>query len=153
VLRRRSKLLQGWRIRYANTVNKTHNGNVLRCKFNEPKEGKLGGFSYLESLKKHKRRLHWGTFFEDSLVGLKKGKLAPIRCRFKTILTSVTRTRSLGYFFIFKESEKILTMDSVRNVLLDQFNECERIRSLDNLFNFRESEKSLTMDSVGVPSL
>jgi hypothetical protein len=60
-------------IRYANAVNKTHNGNVLRCKFNEPREGKLGGFSYLESLKKHKRRLHWGTFFEDSLVGSKKG--------------------------------------------------------------------------------
>jgi hypothetical protein len=54
-------------------------------------------------------------------------------------------------FFIFKESEKSLTMDSVRNVLLDHFNECERIRSLDNLFNFRESEKSLTMDSMGVP--
>jgi hypothetical protein len=62
----------------------------------------------------------------------------------------VTRTRSLGYFFTFKESEKSLTMDSVRNILLDQFNECERIRSLDDLFNFRESEKSLTMDSVGV---
>jgi hypothetical protein len=43
-------------------------------------------------------------------------------------------------------------MDSVRNVLLDQFNECERIRSLNDLFNFRESEKGLTMDSVGVPS-
>ena len=42
-------------------------------------------------------------------------------------------------------------MDSIRNVLLDHFNECERIRSLDDLFNFRESEKSLTMDSVGVP--
>jgi hypothetical protein len=39
------------RRRYANAVNKTHNGNVLRCKFNEPREGKLGGFSYLESLK------------------------------------------------------------------------------------------------------
>jgi hypothetical protein len=64
---------------------------------------------------------------------------------------SVIKTRSLGHFFIFKESEKILTMDSVRNVLLDHFNECERKRSLDNLFNFRESEKSLTMDSVGVP--
>jgi hypothetical protein len=62
----------------------------------------------------------------------------------------VIRTRSLGYFFTFKESEKILTMDSVRNILLDQFNECERIRSLDDLFNFRESEKRLTMDSVGV---
>jgi hypothetical protein len=37
---------------YANTVNKTHNGNVLRCKFNNPREGKLDGFSYLESLKK-----------------------------------------------------------------------------------------------------
>jgi hypothetical protein len=148
VLRRISKLLQGWCIRYANAVNKAHNGNVLRCKFNEPKEGKLGGFSYLESLKKHKRRLHWDIFFEDSLVGSKKDKLALIRRQFKTILMSVTRTRSLGYFFIFKESEKNLTMDSVRNILLDQFNECERIRSLGDLFNFRESEKSLTMDSV-----
>ena len=55
---------------------------------------------------------------------------------------------SLGHFFIFKEFEKILTMDSVRNILLDQFNECERIRSLDDLFNFKESEKSLTMDFV-----
>jgi hypothetical protein len=64
---------------------------------------------------------------------------------------SVITTRSLGHFFIFKESEKRLTMDSVRNVLLDHFNECERIRSLDDLFKFRESEKSLTMDSVGVP--
>jgi hypothetical protein len=63
---------------------------------------------------------------------------------------SVTRTRSLDHFFIFKESEKRLIMDSVRNILLDQFKECERIRSLDDLFNFRESEKSLTMDSVGV---
>jgi hypothetical protein len=75
----------------------------------------------------------------------------PTRCLFKTILTSVRKTRSLSHFFIFKESEKILTMDSVRNVLLDQFNECERIRSLSDLFNFREFEKSLTMDSVGVP--
>jgi hypothetical protein len=41
----------GQRRRYANVINKTHNGNVLRCKFNEPREGKLGGFSYLESLK------------------------------------------------------------------------------------------------------
>jgi hypothetical protein len=53
----------GQRHRYANAINKTHNGNVLRCKFNEPREGKLGGFSYLESLKKCKRRLYWGTFF------------------------------------------------------------------------------------------
>ena len=58
---------------YANAINKTHNGNILRCKFNEPREGKLGDFSYLESLKKHKRKLHWGTFFDNSLVGLKKG--------------------------------------------------------------------------------
>jgi hypothetical protein len=63
---------------------------------------------------------------------------------------SVTRTRSLSFFFNFKESEKSLTMDSVRNVLLDHFNECESIRSLDDLFNFREFEKSLTMDSGGV---
>jgi hypothetical protein len=62
----------------------------------------------------------------------------------------VIKTRSLDNFFIFKESKKSLTMDSIRNVLLDQFNECERIRSLDYLFNFRESEKSLTMESVGV---
>jgi hypothetical protein len=65
----------------------------------------------------------------------------------------VIKTRSLDNFFIFKESEKRLSMESVRNVLMDQFNECERIRSLDDLFNFRDSEKSLTMDSVGVPFL
>jgi hypothetical protein len=50
-----------------------HNGNILRCSFNEPREGKLDGFSYLESLKKHKRRLHWDTIFEGSLVGSRKG--------------------------------------------------------------------------------
>jgi hypothetical protein len=50
-----------------------HNENPLQCNFNEPREGKIGGFSCLESLKKHKRRLNWGTFFEDSLVGSKKG--------------------------------------------------------------------------------
>ena len=61
------------RRRYENVVIKTHNGNILQCKFNEPKEGKLDDFSYLESLKKHKRRLHWGTFFKASLVGSKKG--------------------------------------------------------------------------------
>jgi hypothetical protein len=63
----------GQRCRYENMINKTHNGNILRCNFNEPREGKLDNFSYLKSLKKCKRRLHWGTFFEDSLVGLKKG--------------------------------------------------------------------------------
>ena len=113
------ELALGQRCSYENVINKTHNGNILRCNFNETREGKLDGFSYLESLKKHKRRLHWGTFFEDILVGSKKGKLAPIRRRLKTILTSVTRTRSLGDFFNFKESEKSLTMDSVRNILLD----------------------------------
>jgi hypothetical protein len=93
VSRRRGKVLQGLRIRhisdgsiesnmelvlgqrrgYANVVNKTQNSNVLRCKFKEPIEGKIGGFSYLESLKKCKRRLQWGTFFKSSLVGSKKG--------------------------------------------------------------------------------
>jgi hypothetical protein len=71
VSRRRGKVLQDWCIRhasdgsvesnielalgqrcgYANVINKTHNGNVLRCNFNKPKEGKLSGFSDLESLK------------------------------------------------------------------------------------------------------
>jgi hypothetical protein len=93
VSRRKGKVLQGLRIRhasdgpvesnmelklgqrhgYANAINKTHNGNVLRCNFNEPREGKLDGFSYLESLKKCKRRLRWGTFFGGSLIGSKKG--------------------------------------------------------------------------------
>jgi hypothetical protein len=35
-----------------------HNDNALQCNFNEPREGKLGGFSFLESLKRCKRRLH-----------------------------------------------------------------------------------------------
>jgi hypothetical protein len=88
----RGKVLQGLRIRHAldgsvesnmeptlgqrcgyeNAINITHNGNVLRCEFDKPEEGKLSGFSCLES-EKHKRRLHWGTFFEGSLVGSKKG--------------------------------------------------------------------------------
>jgi hypothetical protein len=55
----------GQRRGYTNVINKTHNGNVLRCKLN--------GFSYLESLKKRKRRLQWGTFYEGSIVGSKKG--------------------------------------------------------------------------------
>jgi hypothetical protein len=53
-------------------VDRTHNGNV-DVSFNEPREGNLGDFSYLESLKKHKRKLHWGTFFINSLFGSKKG--------------------------------------------------------------------------------
>jgi hypothetical protein len=64
---------------------------------------------------------------------------------------SVTKKISVHNLFIFKESEKRLTMDSIRDVLLDQFNECEETSSLDHLFNFRKSENILTMDSVGVP--
>ena len=60
---------------------------------------------------------------------------------------SVTKTISLDNIFIFKEYEKSLTMDSVRDVFLDQFNECEETRSLGDLFTFKESGKSLTMDS------
>jgi hypothetical protein len=41
----------GQRRGYANVINKTHNGNILRCNFNEPREGKLDGFSYLKILK------------------------------------------------------------------------------------------------------
>ena len=74
-------------------------------------------------------------------------KLAPKIRLFKIILMSVTKTISLGNIFIFKEYENSLNMDSIMDVLLDQFNECEETRSLGNLFNFRESEKSLTMDS------
>jgi hypothetical protein len=50
------------RRRYANVVNKIHNGNILRCKFNEPREGKLGSFSYLESLKNVKGNSNGATF-------------------------------------------------------------------------------------------
>jgi hypothetical protein len=39
-------------------------------------------------------------------------KLAPKRCLFKTILMSVTQTRSHGNLFNFNESKKSLTMDS-----------------------------------------
>jgi hypothetical protein len=41
----------GQRREYANVIDKTHNGNILHCEFNEPREGNLNGFSYLESLK------------------------------------------------------------------------------------------------------
>jgi len=64
---------------------------------------------------------------------------------------TVTKTRSLDNVFIFRESEKSLTMDSIKVVLLGHFNKCEETRSLDDVFNFRESEQSLTMDSMGVP--
>jgi hypothetical protein len=84
VSRHRGKVVQGFRIRHAsdgsvesnmesalgqrhryeNVNNKTHNGNILQCNLNEPREGKLDGFSYLGSLKKRKRRLHWVTFLK-----------------------------------------------------------------------------------------
>jgi hypothetical protein len=69
---------------------------------------------------------------------------------FSEPINECERTRSLDDLFNFKESENILSMDSVGDVLMDQFNDCERTRSLNNLFNFRVSEKSLTMDFVGV---
>ena len=93
-------------------VNKTHNGNVLRCKFNEPREGKLDGFSYLESLKNVKGDSIRVPFSKVVWSIRKRGKLALTGCLFKTILMSVINTRSLSHFFIFKESEKRLTMDS-----------------------------------------
>jgi hypothetical protein len=38
------ELTIGQRCGYANVINNTHNGNVLQCNFNEPREGKLGRF-------------------------------------------------------------------------------------------------------------
>ena len=131
VSRRSGKVLQGLCIRHASdglvesnmdpTLGQRmqmrlirHNDNILQCNFNEPREGKLDGFSFLESLKKRKRRLHQGTFFEKQSSQFKKrGKLAPKRRLFKTILMSVIKTISLGNLFNFKESEKRLTMDSI----------------------------------------
>jgi hypothetical protein len=46
------ELALGQRRKYANVINNTHNGNVLRCNFNDPREGKLNNFSYFKSLKK-----------------------------------------------------------------------------------------------------
>jgi hypothetical protein len=89
-----------------------HDETPFNVSFTSPEKVRSMVFSHLESLKKCKRRLHWGTFFENSLVSSKRGKLAPKRCLFKTILMSVTQTRSLGNIFNFKESEKSLTMDS-----------------------------------------
>jgi hypothetical protein len=88
VSRRRGKVLQGLHIRHAldglvesnmdptlghrrryeNAINKTNNGNVLRCEFNEIRE-----FFIFRESEKRKRKLHWGTFFEGSLDGSKKG--------------------------------------------------------------------------------
>jgi hypothetical protein len=50
-----------------------HDENTLQCNFNEPREGNLSGFSFLETLKKHKIRLPSGSFFKDSLFSSRKG--------------------------------------------------------------------------------
>jgi hypothetical protein len=42
---------------------------------------------------------------------------------------------------MFRGSEKGLKETHLRNVLLDQFNECEETRSLNNIFIFKESKK------------
>jgi hypothetical protein len=51
---------------------------------------------------------------------------------------------------MFRGSEKVLKEDSLWNVLLDQFNECEETRSLGNIFIFRESEKGLKKTPWGL---
>jgi hypothetical protein len=89
-----------------------HNENTIQCNFNEPREGKLDIFSHLESLKNIKEDFARVPFQKQSSRFEKKGKIAPKRRLFKTILTSVTKTISLGNIFNFKESEKSLTMDS-----------------------------------------
>jgi hypothetical protein len=93
--------------------------------------------------------LPWCTFFLLNLHAGKRGKLMPVDV-FLNQFNECERT-SLDDLFNFNEFEKRLTIDSIGDVLLDQFNEFERTRSLNNIFNFRDSEKSLTMDSVGVP--
>ena len=50
-----------------------HNETPFNVILTSPEKVNFVVFSFLESLKKHKRRLHWGTFFECSLVGSKKG--------------------------------------------------------------------------------
>jgi hypothetical protein len=121
VSRRRGKVLQGLRIRhasygsvdsnmeptldqrrrYANATNKRHNGNVLQCKFNDPREGKLKDFSYLEILKKRKRRLHWDTFFEGSLVGSKKGKNSTDKTSIQNYFNECGKDKITRQFFHF----------------------------------------------------
>jgi hypothetical protein len=54
----------------------------------------------------------------------KKGVTYDSRC-FSVPINECERTRSLNDLFNFKESEKSLNMDSVGDVLMDQFNECE----------------------------
>jgi hypothetical protein len=83
---------------------------------------------------------------------------------------SVRDTRSLDYLFIFKESEKRLTMDSLilfhkvsslspkkyrkqlrRTLLARRLEYTFSVSSLsqsENIFNFKEFEKILTMDSI-----
>ena len=62
----------GQRCRDENVINKTQ-WNPLQCNLMSPLKVRSVVFSHLESLKKHKIRLHWGTFFEGSLVSSKKG--------------------------------------------------------------------------------
>jgi nitrate reductase NapAB chaperone NapD len=69
-------------------------------------------FSHSKSLKKRKRRLQGVPFLEIVYSVQKRGKLALERRLFKTILTSVTKIRSLDNIFNFKASKKSLTMDS-----------------------------------------
>jgi hypothetical protein len=54
-------------------------------------------------------------------------------------LMSVKEQGHSTIFSILRSLKKSLTMDSVGDVLLDQFNECEGTRSLGYPFNFRES--------------
>jgi hypothetical protein len=88
-------------------------------------------------------------FFLLNIQAKKRVKLMPVDF-FSEPINEFERTRSLNDLFNF-EYEKSLTMESVEDVLLVEFNECEVIRSLGYIFNFREFEKSLTMDSLGVP--
>ena len=73
VLKRRHKLLLGWWVKDANAVDRTHNGNVLRCNFNEPREGNLGVFHIYRVWKNIKGNSVGVPFFVNSLVGSKKG--------------------------------------------------------------------------------
>jgi hypothetical protein len=53
----------GQRRRYANTINKTHNGNILRCKFNKPREGKIGCFFIFRESEKAQKKTPVGYLF------------------------------------------------------------------------------------------
>jgi hypothetical protein len=92
---------------------KNDTGIPLLCNFfTSPEKVSSVVFSILESMKKQKIRFHGVPFLEVVWLFQKRVKLAPKICLFKTILTSVKNTRSLGNIFNFKESEKSLIMDS-----------------------------------------